>query len=95
MPGASQLDAPRIPRVIKVNRPGSAREVLPQYNTSSCNTAKTTKEACGSSGIQDKHRTSHQTDVSSKMQVECGFKYQGPEPTMHGDWAHKGRVTDF
>ncbi|KAL8272290.1 hypothetical protein Esti_003807 [Eimeria stiedai] len=26
---------------------------------------------------------------------EFGFKYTGPEPTKHGDWAHKGRVTDF
>jgi len=26
---------------------------------------------------------------------EVGFTYRGPEPTLHGDWAHKGRVTDF
>jgi len=26
---------------------------------------------------------------------EVGFTYRGPEPTQHGDWAHKGRVTDF
>ncbi|OEH74047.1 hypothetical protein cyc_06756 [Cyclospora cayetanensis] len=26
---------------------------------------------------------------------EFGFKYKGPEPTMFGDWAHKGRVSDF
>lgn len=26
---------------------------------------------------------------------ELGFTYRGPEPTLHGDWAHKGRVTDF
>lgn len=27
--------------------------------------------------------------------AEYGFKYLGPEPTVYGDWAHKGRVTDF
>uniref|UniRef100_A0A0G4HQK9 Uncharacterized protein n=1 Tax=Chromera velia CCMP2878 TaxID=1169474 RepID=A0A0G4HQK9_9ALVE len=26
---------------------------------------------------------------------EHGFKYEGPEPTQYGDWAHKGRCTDF
>mmetsp|Transcript_4841 Transcript_4841/g.14081 ORF Transcript_4841/g.14081 Transcript_4841/m.14081 type:complete len:181 (-) Transcript_4841:97-639(-) len=26
---------------------------------------------------------------------ETGFRYAGPEPTLYGDWAHKGRVTDF
>eukprot|EP00931_Biecheleriopsis_adriatica_P064908 TRINITY_DN39575_c0_g1_i1.p1 TRINITY_DN39575_c0_g1~~TRINITY_DN39575_c0_g1_i1.p1 ORF type:complete len:167 (-),score=49.21 TRINITY_DN39575_c0_g1_i1:32-532(-) len=26
---------------------------------------------------------------------EVGFRYSGPEPTAFGDWAHKGRVTDF
>ena len=26
---------------------------------------------------------------------EVGFRYNGPEPTSFGDWAHKGRVTDF
>eukprot|EP00928_Gymnodinium_smaydae_P099061 TRINITY_DN9357_c0_g2_i1.p1 TRINITY_DN9357_c0_g2~~TRINITY_DN9357_c0_g2_i1.p1 ORF type:complete len:231 (+),score=48.81 TRINITY_DN9357_c0_g2_i1:58-693(+) len=26
---------------------------------------------------------------------EVGFKYKGPEPTLYGDWAHKGRVSDF
>eukprot|EP00921_Rhytidocystis_pertsovi_P007877 GHVQ01013046.1.p1 GENE.GHVQ01013046.1~~GHVQ01013046.1.p1 ORF type:complete len:260 (-),score=21.95 GHVQ01013046.1:3100-3879(-) len=27
--------------------------------------------------------------------IEYGYKYEGPEPTRYGDWAHKGRVTDF
>lgn len=26
---------------------------------------------------------------------EVGFRYSGPEPTFFGDWAHKGRVSDF
>lgn len=26
---------------------------------------------------------------------EVGFRYKGPEPTLYGDWAHKGRVSDF
>jgi len=26
---------------------------------------------------------------------EYGFKYKGVEPTVYGDWAHKGRCTDF
>ncbi|CAJ1355424.1 unnamed protein product [Effrenium voratum] len=35
-------------------------------------------------------------DVGLEVGVEeVGFVYKGPEPTAHGDWAHKGRVTDF
>eukprot|EP00397_Hematodinium_sp_SG-2012_P066530 GEMP01100037.1.p1 GENE.GEMP01100037.1~~GEMP01100037.1.p1 ORF type:complete len:120 (+),score=17.70 GEMP01100037.1:116-475(+) len=35
-------------------------------------------------------------DASGKDEnLEYGFKYLGPEPTVYGDWAHKGRVTDF
>eukprot|EP00405_Crypthecodinium_cohnii_P028215 CAMPEP_0206502674 /NCGR_PEP_ID=MMETSP0324_2-20121206/54160_1 /ASSEMBLY_ACC=CAM_ASM_000836 /TAXON_ID=2866 /ORGANISM="Crypthecodinium cohnii, Strain Seligo" /LENGTH=268 /DNA_ID=CAMNT_0053990957 /DNA_START=107 /DNA_END=913 /DNA_ORIENTATION=- len=26
---------------------------------------------------------------------EQGFVYKGPEPTLYGDWQHKGRATDF
>lgn len=26
---------------------------------------------------------------------EQGFIYKGPEPTLYGDWQHKGRATDF
>ena len=26
---------------------------------------------------------------------EHGFSYKGNEPTMFGDWQHKGRTTDF
>ncbi|KAF8819536.1 hypothetical protein IE077_000869 [Cardiosporidium cionae] len=26
---------------------------------------------------------------------EYGFRYKGQEPTKYGDWAHKGRVSDF
>ena len=29
------------------------------------------------------------------MPDEHGFKYEGAEPTRHGDWEHKGRCTDF
>ncbi|KAF4729678.1 hypothetical protein FOZ63_003259 [Perkinsus olseni] len=29
------------------------------------------------------------------LEGECGFKYEGPEPTRHGDWQYKGRCTDF
>ncbi|KAF4715572.1 hypothetical protein FOZ63_005109 [Perkinsus olseni] len=29
------------------------------------------------------------------LKGECGFKYEGPEPTRHGDWQYKGRCTDF
>lgn len=37
-------------------------------------------------------------DADDGLQVgveEVGFTYKGPEPTSFGDWAHKGRVTDF
>eukprot|EP00933_Yihiella_yeosuensis_P010302 TRINITY_DN116713_c0_g1_i1.p1 TRINITY_DN116713_c0_g1~~TRINITY_DN116713_c0_g1_i1.p1 ORF type:complete len:193 (+),score=56.25 TRINITY_DN116713_c0_g1_i1:77-655(+) len=30
-----------------------------------------------------------------EVDEEVGFRYSGPEPTIFGDWAHKGRVTDF
>lgn len=26
---------------------------------------------------------------------EEGFVYKGPEPTLYGDWQHKGRCSDF
>ena len=32
---------------------------------------------------------------SNKMAAETGFTYKGNEPTMFGDWQHKGRATDF
>ena len=30
-----------------------------------------------------------------QMPKEEGFVYKGNEPTMFGDWQHKGRTTDF
>ena len=30
-----------------------------------------------------------------QMPSENGFTYKGSEPTMFGDWQHKGRTTDF
>ena len=32
---------------------------------------------------------------TNKMAPEKGFTYKGNEPTMFGDWQHKGRATDF
>ncbi|WP_375333775.1 DUF1674 domain-containing protein [Candidatus Tisiphia endosymbiont of Xenochironomus xenolabis] len=32
-------------------------------------------------------------DKKEKPEEIGGFK--GQEPTIHGDWQHKGRVTDF
>lgn len=32
---------------------------------------------------------------SEELEEEMGFRYKGPEPTLYGDWAHKGRCTDF
>lgn len=34
-------------------------------------------------------------DQGGVLGEEFGFKYQGQEPTIHGDWQHKGRVSDF
>eukprot|EP00424_Heterocapsa_rotundata_P003002 CAMPEP_0168711534 /NCGR_PEP_ID=MMETSP0503-20121227/43201_1 /TAXON_ID=89963 /ORGANISM="Heterocapsa rotundata, Strain SCCAP K-0483" /LENGTH=110 /DNA_ID=CAMNT_0008757897 /DNA_START=24 /DNA_END=356 /DNA_ORIENTATION=- len=34
-------------------------------------------------------------DLEVGMDDEVGFTYRGPEPTLYGDWAHKGRCTDF
>ena len=31
----------------------------------------------------------------NQMPKEEGFVYKGNEPTMFGDWQHKGRTTDF
>ena len=33
--------------------------------------------------------------ADKKMPTEEGFTYKGNEPTMFGDWQHKGRTTDF
>eukprot|EP00411_Alexandrium_monilatum_P097401 CAMPEP_0175797820 /NCGR_PEP_ID=MMETSP0097-20121207/85663_1 /TAXON_ID=311494 /ORGANISM="Alexandrium monilatum, Strain CCMP3105" /LENGTH=197 /DNA_ID=CAMNT_0017109019 /DNA_START=62 /DNA_END=652 /DNA_ORIENTATION=- len=38
---------------------------------------------------------SSSTDGLQVGMDETGFRYAGPEPTLYGDWAHKGRVTDF
>eukprot|EP00927_Polykrikos_kofoidii_P061228 TRINITY_DN56092_c0_g1_i1.p1 TRINITY_DN56092_c0_g1~~TRINITY_DN56092_c0_g1_i1.p1 ORF type:complete len:215 (-),score=50.74 TRINITY_DN56092_c0_g1_i1:46-606(-) len=35
------------------------------------------------------------TELQVGLDEEVGFRYSGPEPTLYGDWAHKGRVTDF
>lgn len=39
------------------------------------------------------------TDVGLQVGMptveEQGFVYKGPEPTLYGDWQHKGRTTDF
>ena len=37
----------------------------------------------------DKWRKAH------NMPKEHGFQFKGAEPTMFGDWQHKGRTTDF
>ncbi|CAE8633785.1 unnamed protein product, partial [Polarella glacialis] len=39
-----------------------------------------------------------EADADDGLEVgmeEVGFRYSGPEPTAYGDWAHKGRCTDF
>ena len=33
--------------------------------------------------------------AEKQMPKEEGFTYKGNEPTMFGDWQHKGRTTDF
>eukprot|EP00919_Chromeraceae_sp_WS-2016_P063767 GHVR01150926.1.p1 GENE.GHVR01150926.1~~GHVR01150926.1.p1 ORF type:complete len:107 (+),score=20.08 GHVR01150926.1:22-342(+) len=38
---------------------------------------------------------SNDVDTSPHTTIEYGYKYEGPEPTQHGDWAHGGRVSDF
>ena len=35
------------------------------------------------------------TEEGKPLPKEIGFRYKGPEPTKFGDWAHKGRCTDF
>mmetsp|Transcript_37908 Transcript_37908/g.69896 ORF Transcript_37908/g.69896 Transcript_37908/m.69896 type:complete len:185 (+) Transcript_37908:45-599(+) len=34
-------------------------------------------------------------EAAEALAEEIGFRYKGPEPTLYGDWAHKGRCTDF
>lgn len=36
-----------------------------------------------------------ESEEPDPLDEELGFRYKGPEPTLHGDWAHKGRCTDF
>jgi hypothetical protein len=47
-----------------------------------------TEKVTGSSGADDDL-------LEIGVCEEVGFYYKGPEPTLHGDWQHKGRVTDF
>lgn len=54
-------------------------------------------EDAGEGAVLNASKTD-KTDSKSKEKTlpkEVGYKYGGPEPTKHGDWAHKGRVTDF
>lgn len=43
----------------------------------------------------DATETADEPDLQVGIGSEAGFKYKGPEPTLYGDWAHKGRVSDF
>ncbi len=36
----------------------------------------------------------NQEELNEHKKEEIGG-YEGPEPTIHGDWQHKGRVSDF
>lgn len=89
-------------RLLKINRPGSLREK--KDNTSSEAGETDTALSAGSCERQQTQEESvkseqEQEDTGQWQGVngsgECGFKYKGPEPTLYGDWAHKGRVSDF
>jgi hypothetical protein len=50
--------------------------------------------AKGPAGTQDADKTAPPAPKSRELPKEIGGT-QGPEPTRYGDWAHKGRVSDF
>ena len=37
----------------------------------------------------------HEESEAAEDRDEFGFYYKGREPTLYGDWSHKGRATDF
>mmetsp|Transcript_44498 Transcript_44498/g.96809 ORF Transcript_44498/g.96809 Transcript_44498/m.96809 type:complete len:172 (+) Transcript_44498:80-595(+) len=54
-------------------------------------------EVEGASNRKERATQAADSAVESEFEAaeELGFRYKGPEPTQFGDWAHKGRVTDF
>lgn len=116
-------------RLIRVNRPGSARKSdISDDSSSDVNTCSSLRQRHEQEGTsvergedagktneskltQERDRAKEENVRNAKNvkqgvpassgrrliheQEEFGFKYKGPEPTTHGDWAHNGRVTDF
>ncbi|CBZ55503.1 conserved hypothetical protein [Neospora caninum Liverpool] len=94
--------APRPPpvrKIFRVNRSGSAPKTTATAGGCSTN-ANEKSDGTARSEVplkQEKNaaeRPSKETGGMLKV-PEYGFKYEGPEPTTHGDWSHNGRVTDF
>ncbi|PFH33575.1 hypothetical protein BESB_077920 [Besnoitia besnoiti] len=88
---------PRGMKIFRVNRPGSAKQV-----TTATSALEVVQKQAGSSPPVV-HSGDKNVDIGKSAEAcdgaplapEYGFKYKGPEPTMHGDWSHNGRVTDF
>lgn len=89
-------------RLLKISRPGSLREK--KENSGSPASEADTAVSAGSGGEQqtpeDSVKSEHKQEDTGQWKGvngsgEFGFKYKGPEPTLYGDWAHKGRVSDF
>ncbi|KAL8447094.1 hypothetical protein Emed_004618 [Eimeria media] len=100
----AQSSPAALKRLLKISLPGASRAEPPQATTSAVPTGEaleTTKETAAAPQQQQQQQQQQHAVGSDEWKEgengtgEFGFKYKGPEPTMHGDWAHKGRVTDF
>ncbi|KAL8434213.1 hypothetical protein ACSSS7_003314 [Eimeria intestinalis] len=97
-------------RLLKISLPGASRVSAKDTNASAAepphaiavsavsSEARETPQETAAPQQQQQQQAAAQSDVWREGENgtgEFGFKYKGPEPTKHGDWAHKGRVTDF
>ncbi|KEP63054.1 UNVERIFIED_CONTAM: hypothetical protein HHA_217030 [Hammondia hammondi] len=95
--GASE--SPFVKKIFRVNRNGSApKSGAPSGGCSAHANEKTEGTARHEVHLKQESKTAGSQSKESGGVLkapEYGFKYEGPEPTIHGDWSHNGRVTDF
>ncbi|EPT25613.1 hypothetical protein TGME49_217030 [Toxoplasma gondii ME49] len=92
-------ESPFVKKIFRVNRNGSA----PRSGAASGECSAHANEKAEGTARHEAHLKQESKTVGPQSkesggvlkEPEYGFKYEGPEPTAHGDWSHNGRVTDF
>ncbi|KAL8446623.1 hypothetical protein Emag_004683 [Eimeria magna] len=106
----SQSSPAALKRLLKISLPGASRANAVDRNKSAAEPPQATTSAVTSEARETPNEAAVAQQQQQQQQGaaesnewkegengtgEFGFKYKGPEPTKYGDWAHKGRVTDF